>query len=70
MTDAQNIALRCAAHFTGEDVLAPMAHTFCRFGHWFISNRAHFEAIDVDAARQVEAVIRRCTTPFAPSVSM
>jgi diguanylate cyclase len=50
--------LRCAVLHTspGEDVLAPMAHTLCRFGRWFISNRAHFEAIDVDSARHVEEV--------------
>lgn len=50
--------LRCAVLHTspGEDVLAPMAHTLCRFGRWFILNRAHFEAIDANAARSVEVV--------------
>jgi diguanylate cyclase (GGDEF)-like protein len=50
--------LRCAVLRTspGEDVLAPLAHTLCRFGGWFISNRSHFDAIDVQAAQRVEAV--------------
>lgn len=50
--------LRCAVLHTspGEDVLAPTAHTLCRFGHWFMSNRAHFEAIDANSVRRVEAV--------------
>lgn len=50
--------LRCAVLHTspGEDVLAPMAHTLCRFGRWFILNRVHFEAIDINAVRNVEAV--------------
>lgn len=50
--------LRCAVLHTspGEDVLAPMAHTLCRFGRWFILNRAHFEAIDANAARNIEVV--------------
>lgn len=50
--------LRCTVLHTspGEDVLAPMAHTLCRFGRWFILNRAHFEAIDVDFSRRIEAV--------------
>ena len=50
--------LRCAVLHTspGEDVLAPMAHTLCRFGRWFLLNRAHFEAIDADSTRRVEAV--------------
>ena len=40
----------------GEDVLAPMAHTLCRFGRWFTSNRAHFEALDAQATLRVEAI--------------
>ena len=50
--------LRCSVLRTspGEDVLAPVAHTLCRFGCWFISNRSHFEAIDAQAAQRVEAV--------------
>jgi len=50
--------LRCAVLRTspGEDVLAPLAHTLCRFGCWFISHRSHFDAIDAQAAQQVETV--------------
>ncbi|MFA7316882.1 MAG: diguanylate cyclase [Sulfuricella sp.] len=50
--------LRCAVLRTspGEDVLAPMAHTLCRFGRWFTSNRAHFEAINTNSVHQVEAL--------------
>jgi len=40
----------------GEDVLAPLAHTLCRFGHWFTSNRAHFDSLDTQATQRVEAV--------------
>lgn len=52
--------LRCAVLHTspGEDVLATMAHTLCRFGRWFMVNRIHFEAIDADSTRQVEAAHR------------
>jgi hypothetical protein len=37
--------LRCAVlrATPGEDVLDPLAHTLCRFGHWFMANRDHFE---------------------------
>lgn len=50
--------LRCAVLHTspGEDVLEPMAHNLCRFGRWFASNRAHFEAIDADSVQHVETV--------------
>lgn len=50
--------LRCAVLHTppGEDVLQPMAHTLCRFGHWFTLNIAHFEAIDLASVRRIEAV--------------
>ncbi len=50
--------LRCAVlHASpGDDVLSPMAHTLCRFGRWFALNRGHFEAIDADSARRIEAV--------------
>lgn len=49
--------LRCAVLHTspGEDVLAPMAHELCRFGRWFLLNRAHFESIDTDSVQCVEA---------------
>lgn len=50
--------LRCAVLRTspGEDVLAPLAHTLCRFGCWFMSNRAHFEVLDAQATQRVEAM--------------
>ncbi len=50
--------LRCAVLHTspGEDVLAPLAHTLCRFGCWFTSHRAHFEALDPQATQRVEMV--------------
>jgi diguanylate cyclase len=52
--------LRCAVLHTspGEDVLAPLAHTLCHFGHWFIAHRAHFEGLDPEATLRVEAVHR------------
>jgi len=50
--------LRCVVLRTspGQDVLAPMAHTLCRFGRWFQLNREHFDAIDVNSVRRVEVV--------------
>jgi diguanylate cyclase (GGDEF)-like protein len=50
--------LRCVVlrSTPGKDVLDPLAHTLCRFGAWFMENRAHFEALDAPAARRVEAV--------------
>lgn len=42
----------------GEDVLSPMAHTLCRFGIWFTSHRAQFEALDAQATHHVEAAHR------------
>lgn len=52
--------LRCAVlrSSPGDDVLAPMAHTLCRFGNWFRVNRAHFEALDAPAAERIEVVHR------------
>jgi len=38
------------------DMLAPLAHTLCRFGRWFESNRAHFEACDAEHTRRLEEV--------------
>jgi diguanylate cyclase len=50
--------LRCAVLHTspGEDVLAPLAHTLCRFGSWFRSNQAELEALDAQATQRVETV--------------
>lgn len=52
--------LRCAVLHTtpGDDVLGPMAHTLCRFGKWFFSNREHFDALDPQAAQRVDEVHR------------
>jgi len=50
--------LRCAVlrAAPGEDALAPLAHTLCRFGRWFVLNRVHFEQVDVHNARRLETV--------------
>lgn len=50
--------VRCAVLHTtpGEDVLDPLAHTLCRFGAWFMTNRQQFEALDPAAAQRVETV--------------
>ena len=52
--------LRCAVlrESPGEDVLAPRAHTLCRFGNWFASQRAHFDAVDAAAAQRAADVHR------------
>lgn len=49
--------LRCAVlrSSPGDDVLAPLAHTLCRFGGWFISQRPHFDAFDAQAAQHVDS---------------
>ena len=50
--------LRCVVLRTspGEDVLAPLAHTLCRFGCWFTSQRKQFEALDAQATLRVEVI--------------
>ena len=50
--------LRCAVLHTspGEDVLAPLAHTLCRFGRWFVSKKAHFEKLDAQKTHRLETV--------------
>ncbi len=50
--------LRCAVlHASpGEDVLAPHAHTLCRFGGWFSANRSHFEALDAAGTQRIDEV--------------
>ncbi|MDQ1314041.1 MAG: diguanylate cyclase [Pseudomonadota bacterium] len=52
--------LRCAVlrSTPGDDVLEPMAHTLCRFGRWFSSNRERFDALDPQAAQRVDGVHR------------
>lgn len=50
--------LRCAVLHTspGEDMLAPMAHTLCQFGRWFVSNQTHLEKLNTQNTRRLEAV--------------
>lgn len=50
--------LRCVVLRTppSDDVLAPHAHTLCRFGGWFSANRGHFEAVDAEATLRIERV--------------
>jgi diguanylate cyclase (GGDEF)-like protein len=50
--------LRCAVlrESPGMDILDPMAHSLCRFGSWFTANRGHFEVLDIQSTRRVEAV--------------
>ncbi|MFP5404398.1 MAG: diguanylate cyclase [Gammaproteobacteria bacterium] len=50
--------IRCAVLHTAPDadVVDPHAHTLCRFGAWFSSHRAEFDALDATAAAAVEAV--------------
>ena len=50
--------LRCVVlkNSPGEDVLDPLAHTLCRFGRGFASNRGHFEALDAAAAQRIDVV--------------
>ncbi len=40
----------------GEDILAPLSHTLCRFGRWFVQNKAQFEKLDAQNTRRIEAV--------------
>lgn len=49
--------LRCAVLQThpGEDVLAPLAHELCKFGRWFIKNRAQFELLDAPNTQRLES---------------
>lgn len=35
--------------------MKPMAHTLCRFGHWFTAHIAHFQAVDAGSVRRIEA---------------
>ena len=50
--------LRCAVMGTspGDDVLDPLAHTLCHFGHWFVSNKPKFEQLDAQKTQRLEAV--------------
>ena len=50
--------LRCAVlrASPGEDVLAPLAYALCRFGRWFMSNKAIFEDLDREKTIHVENI--------------
>jgi diguanylate cyclase len=50
--------MRCAVlrATPGEDVLASEAHMLCRFGHWFASQKPHFEKLDARKTQQIESV--------------
>jgi diguanylate cyclase (GGDEF)-like protein len=50
--------IRCAVLRTtpDKDMLDPLAHTLCRFGAWFTTNRQQFDALDLPAAQRVETV--------------
>jgi diguanylate cyclase (GGDEF)-like protein len=50
--------LRCAVLHAapGDDALAPLAHTLCRFGRWFVLNKVHFEKLDALNTRTLETV--------------
>ena len=50
--------LRCAVLRTspGEDVLAPLAHTLCRFGRWFTSRQSDFEKLSVQKTQRLLTV--------------
>lgn len=40
----------------GDDVMAPEAHTLCRFGDWFRRHRDHFEKLDALSMARIETV--------------
>ncbi len=48
--------LRCAVLHTppGDDVMSPVAHTLCRFGHWFRLNAEYFRELDSSSVPHVE----------------
>ncbi len=48
--------LRCAVLHTppGDDVMSPIAHMLCQFGHWFRLNTERFEELDSESVPQVE----------------
>jgi len=50
--------LRCAVlhEHPGEDVVSPIAHTLCSFGHWFSLNLSHFELVDLKGAQRITVV--------------
>lgn len=50
--------MRCAVLRTvpGEDVLAPMSHTLCHFGRWFVSRQSDFEKLSAQNTKRLLAV--------------
>jgi diguanylate cyclase (GGDEF)-like protein len=52
--------VRCAVlrSTPGDDVLDPHAHTLCRFGAWFSTNREQFASLDAVAVHRLEEVHR------------
>lgn len=50
--------LRCAVlhQSPGDDVLSPVAHTLCHFGHWFSLNLAYFETLDMEATQRITVI--------------
>ena len=40
----------------GDDVLAPLAHTQCRFGRWFVQNKAQFEKLNAPNTHRIDVV--------------
>ena len=50
--------LRCTVlhESPGEEVLAPLAHTLCRFSRWFGANKAHFDGLSPEKTAKLEVV--------------
>ncbi len=50
--------MRCVVLCTspGEDVLAPLSHTLCQFGCWFVSRQADFEKLSIQNTQRLLAV--------------
>lgn len=50
--------LRCAVLHThpGEDVMSPVAHTLCLFGHWFTSQAEYFNELDNESVQRVDTL--------------
>ncbi|MBI5439279.1 MAG: diguanylate cyclase [Nitrosomonadales bacterium] len=50
--------MRCAVLRTmpGEDALAPLSHTLCHFGCWFVSRQSDFEKLSVQNTKRILAI--------------
>lgn len=50
--------MRCAVLRTvpGEDVLAPLSHTLCHFGRWFVSKQSDFEKLGAQNTKRLLVV--------------